>query len=230
MTARKAGSAAAKPAAPPSKRTERGGKAAAKSAAPTRSKAAKAPATGKAPSAGKGPTQRTGSAQPGTRAARPAAAPAPAAASRKKPSADGVRPATARTSTGSAALAPASAEVEAWLARFPPPLRQQVDAIRAVFHALSSHVVEEIKWNTPSFRASDDFATLHLRDPTKPMVVFHTGVKAKGLVLRGRIDEPPGRIDWRAPDRCLFKLGPAADRAESLPALRRFAIDWMARM
>jgi hypothetical protein len=147
-----------------------------------------------------------------------------------KPAAAAARTAPAKRAAGTADVAAASAEVDAWLARLPAPLRPQIDAIRAVFHALSPAVAEEIKWNTPSFRAGDDFATLHLRDPARPMVVFHTGVKGTGAVLRGRIDEPPGRIDWRAPDRCLFKLGPAADRAESLPALRRFALDWLARM
>jgi hypothetical protein len=214
MTPRKAGTGSAKPGAKAKVGRDDGpgkpsgvpvgrGKAAAKAVAPVRGKSTTTATTGKRASAGMVATPQSRAAVPAKRAAAPDAPPRTPAAARRNPAAASTRPAaakrTAASSAGfgpapapakrqaaSSAQAPASAEVEAWLARLPPPLRQQVDAIRAVFHALSPAVAEEIKWNTPSFRASDDFATLHLRDPAKPMVVFHTGVKGTGAVLRGR--------------------------------------------
>lgn len=96
--------------------------------------------------------------------------------------------------------------VEDYLATLAPPVRSDVDALRAV--VLSGHpgLTEEIKWNAPSF-ADDgqDRVTLGLDGKGGYRIVLHRG--AKPLDTAGfHFDDEAKLAKWPAPDRGVIVL------------------------
>jgi hypothetical protein len=57
----------------------------------------------------------------------------------------------------------ATQTVEEFLETFDHPLKQEVIALRAIILGADARITEGIKWNVPSFRTSEYFATFHLR-------------------------------------------------------------------
>ena len=53
--------------------------------------------------------------------------------------------------------------VEALLASLEHPLKREILALRTLVLKVDSSIAEEIKWNAPSFRTTEHFATMHLR-------------------------------------------------------------------
>lgn len=129
------------------------------------------------------------------------------------------------------ALTAGGAKVEAFLAALDPAHRARIDGLRRAILAADPRIVEGIKWNAPSFRLDDDFATFHLRDPSRPQLVMHTGAKGKGLRLRGTVAEPAGlACDWRGDERCVLSFPADAPEAAIASALTAFVRDWIARL
>ncbi len=59
--------------------------------------------------------------------------------------------------------ASASNNVETFLASLDHPFKQEIIAVRKIVLAANRSIAEGIKWNAPSFRTSEYFATFHLR-------------------------------------------------------------------
>jgi biotin operon repressor len=86
---------------------------------------------------------------------------------------------------------------------------QEYAEVRKLILAASPAIGEGIKWNAPSFRTADYFATFFLRTrDSVQLIFFHTGAKAKGLSLKdSSFPDPNGLIEWLAKDRCRVTLG-----------------------
>jgi hypothetical protein len=123
-----------------------------------------------------------------------------------------------------AAKVPATS-VAALLDTLGHPLRADIDWLRDVILQADPAVVEEVKWNAPSFRTTEFFATMHLRAPDALQLVLHTGAKAKGKALpRTHFPDPHGLMRWLADDRCILTLGAGAQlraRREAIVAILR---------
>jgi hypothetical protein len=94
--------------------------------------------------------------------------------------------------------------VTAFLAALDHPLKPEIEAVRHILLGVSPTIGEAIKWNAPSFRTTEYFATFHLRSRDKVQFVFHLGAKvrdASGM----QITDP--LIKWLATDRCMVTLG-----------------------
>jgi hypothetical protein len=59
--------------------------------------------------------------------------------------------------------ASAPENVETFLASLDHPFKQEILALRQIFLGADPSIAEGIKWNAPSFRTSEYFATFHLR-------------------------------------------------------------------
>ena len=106
-----------------------------------------------------------------------------------------------------------------------------VAAVRALLVALDPRVQEDVKWNSPSFRTSDHFATLHLREPRKVLVILHLGTKGKPKPgLRERIPDPQSLLEWRGEDRAVLTLENETQLAARATALRKILRCWMAEL
>lgn len=70
------------------------------------------------------------------------------------------KPEPARSLTGSSQTDPA---VVAFLRKLDHPLKREIESVRQIVLGVSPEIREGIKWNSPSFRTKDYFATLNLR-------------------------------------------------------------------
>ena len=121
------------------------------------------------------------------------------------------------------------AAVAAFLAALDHPLKKEIVAARQVVLGADASIREGVKWNAPSFRTSDYFATLHLRTTDQLQMVFHRGAKAKAAKTM-EIPDPNGLMKWLAPDRCLVSLGKGKDFTANRAALADIVQAWIAQV
>jgi hypothetical protein len=90
---------------------------------------------------------------------------------------------------------------------------------------------QAVKWNAPSFRTTDFFATVNLRSRERVQLIFHTGAKLKATAATGiSIADPAGLLEWLARDRCVVTLGAGKDiqaRRAAFEAIVREWIQWV---
>jgi len=87
------------------------------------------------------------------------------------------------------------------------PMKAEIEQLRTIILRLDPAVHEEVKWNAPSFRTTDHFATFHLRTQDVVRLILHTGAKSKAAAKAGlRIDDPQGLLHWLGPDRAALDL------------------------
>lgn len=121
-----------------------------------------------------------------------------------------------------------SAAVDAWMLTSHHPQQDLISSLRELFLSLSGEVAEGIKWNAPSFRTHEYFATLHLRQKRGLGVILHLGAKLKDLPEQGvRIDDPLGLLTWLGKDRAMFVVTDAKDVALNRAALHAVLIQWL---
>ena len=86
---------------------------------------------------------------------------------------------------------------------------------------------EGIKWNSPSFRTTDYFATLNLRED-RVWLILHTGAKVKANAKTGiPIADPSGLLKWLAKDRALVTFESAKDIQSKRVALVSIVREWI---
>jgi hypothetical protein len=98
--------------------------------------------------------------------------------------------------------APAPEDVEAFLASLDHPLKREIVAVRQILLGADPSITEGIKWNAPSFRTSEYFATFHLRAKEGVRVILHLGAKPReGSAPSVVIADPESMIEWLANDQ-----------------------------
>lgn len=123
--------------------------------------------------------------------------------------------------------------VGAFLAALKHPLKRVLEALRQLILRASPEIREGIKWNSPSFRTTDYFATINLRardGQQRIWLILHTGAKKKAGAAQGAaIADPAGLLEWLAEDRALVTITDAKDFAAKQAALRTIVREWIRR-
>lgn len=102
--------------------------------------------------------------------------------------------------TKRSASAPES--VDAFLASLDHPFKPEILALRAILLGVDPSITESVKWNVPSFRTSEYFATFHLRAKDGVQVILHLGAKTRATATAGvAIADPEALLEWLAKDR-----------------------------
>ena len=97
--------------------------------------------------------------------------------------------------------------VDAFLAALDHPFKPEVLALRQIILGADPGIAEGIKWNVPSFRTSEYFATLHLRAKDGVQVILHMGAKTRDTSTSGvAIADPESLLEWLAKDRASVKF------------------------
>lgn len=136
-----------------------------------------------------------------------------------------------KASAGKPTTAAADGEVEAFLATLQHPARDLVVALRARVLGADASIAEGIKWNAPSFRTRDWFATTHLRTKTGVGLILHFGAKKNAIADSGvAVADPGGLLDWLARDRAMIVFRDAADLAQKAAALQAVLREWIRAM
>jgi hypothetical protein len=118
--------------------------------------------------------------------------------------------------------------VEALLASLEHPFKREIQAVREVILCADPAVREGVKWNAPSFRTTEWFATVHLRARDGVQVILHLGAKARDRAPR--LDDPSGLLEWLGKDRASVKFSDLDDvkaKRERFTALVR---EWIANV
>jgi hypothetical protein len=90
-------------------------------------------------------------------------------------------------------------------------------------------VIEEIKWNAPSFRTSEYFATLQPRFLQGVQLILHFGAKKRDT-SGVSIADPDGFLQWLGPDRASVKFRDAQELETRRAAFERVLRDWIAHV
>ncbi len=122
---------------------------------------------------------------------------------------------------------PAS-DVDAFLATLEHPRKAEILALRQAILAADERIGEGIKWNAPSFRTSEWFATFHLRAKAGVQLILHFGAKARDTSgARAAIADPDGLLEWLGPDRASVKLRDLDDVRARQPAFTAVVRQWI---
>lgn len=131
-----------------------------------------------------------------------------------------------------APAAPADAQespaVVAFLRELDHPLKEAIVALRQIILGVSPAIREEIKWNAPSFRTTEHFATFNLRAKDRVRLILHLGAKVKDTAAKGiEISDPAGLLEWLAKDRCLVTFSDGEDVLAKRAALESVLRAWL---
>lgn len=132
--------------------------------------------------------------------------------------------------TGKKAQAPTKAadDVDAFMAALDHPRKADIEALRRLLLAADPGIAEGIKWNAPSFRTSDYFATVHLRARDGVQLILHLGAKVRALPAGGiGIDDPDGQLQWLGKDRATVRFRDLADIESRRTAFTDLVRQWL---
>lgn len=119
--------------------------------------------------------------------------------------------------------------VEALIAEMNHPRKPELVALRKLIRSADRSITEGVKWNSPSFRTSEYFATINVHGKDALRLILHTGAKVRGG-KPPKVDDPAGVLKWLAKDRCLITIEGAADlKAKSRP-LKAIIKSWISQM
>ena len=111
------------------------------------------------------------------------------------------------------------------------PLKAGIETLRVAILAVDPAIAEGIKWNAPSWRTTEYFATTHLRSKAGLGLILHLGAKVRALPEGGvRIDDPTALLKWLGKDRAQVEFGSLADLDARLPALQAVLRQWIAHV
>src|SRR4051812_25090148 len=103
-------------------------------------------------------------------------------------------------------------DVEAFLAKLEHPFKQEILALRQILLGADPAIAEGIKWNAPSFRTSEYFATFQLRAKDGVQIILHRGAKKRADAAAGvPIADPGSLLEWLGSDRASVKFRDSKD-------------------
>lgn len=117
-------------------------------------------------------------------------------------------------------------DVEALLAKRAHPLSRVIASVRKIILAADSRLVEETKWNAPSYRLEDHVLTFQLSKEDRVMLVFHRGAKSKPPAKR--VDVESELLTWLGTDRATATFTSDAEVKKQKAALTKLVRAWTA--
>jgi hypothetical protein len=92
--------------------------------------------------------------------------------------------------------------VESFLQSLVHPMKVEIEAIRRCVLDADPAISEGVKWNAPSFRTHEYFATTNLREKQGIGVILHLGAEVRDLGPGDiKIADPSSLLKWLAADR-----------------------------
>lgn len=117
-------------------------------------------------------------------------------------------------------------EVDAFMQALDHPHKRAIEALRRVIVRTDPAIREGIKWNAPSFRTGEWFATTHLRAKSGIALILHLGAKVRSAP-RPEIDDPARLLEWLGKDRARITLADVATVGATGQALERILRQWI---
>jgi hypothetical protein len=118
--------------------------------------------------------------------------------------------------------------VEVLLSSLNHPASQEIQALRQLICEVSPSIQEGVKWNAPSFRVGEYFATINLREKQGVGVVLHFGAKVRDVAAgQESIADPDKLLKWLAKDRATVGFSGKDDIAARKPAFQAVLRQWI---
>ena len=117
-------------------------------------------------------------------------------------------------------------DVVAFLRDLDHPRKREIEAVRKIVLGVDPSIREGIKWNAPSFRTTQHFATMQLRRRDAVRLILHLGAKQRELP-RTAIADPHGLLEWLGPDRAIVSFRSAQELAANEAALVAIVRQWL---
>jgi hypothetical protein len=124
----------------------------------------------------------------------------------------------------------ANESVDAYLAALQHPHKEGVQVLRNAILSIDASIREEVKWNAPSFRLEDHFATFRLRPENMFQLILHTGAKVKKNPKQFLLDDPQGLLKWATKDRCTIAFKSNADATSKSAAVKKMVKEWISQL
>jgi len=121
-----------------------------------------------------------------------------------------------------------SAAVDRFMAECNHPLKSAIQMLRELILDVHPGVREGIKWNAPSYRLDEYFATTSLRDKAGIGLILHLGAKVKNLDVT--VDDPERLLTWLGRDRASLSFRDVEDLRVRIPAVRQIIAAWITFM
>lgn len=108
------------------------------------------------------------------------------------------------------------------------PFQREILALRQIILGADPAIAEEIKWNAPSFRTSEFFATLNIRAEDAAQVILHFGAKKRASTgTRDAIPDPDSMLQWLTDDRASVKFRDMSHIDEKRAAFSDLVAQWI---
>ena len=134
----------------------------------------------------------------------------------------------ARTTNATSRRRAADETVDGLLATLVHPRKTEIVALRKAILGAHPSISDGVKWNAPSFRTSEWFATIHMRAKVGAQVILHLGAKKTAESADGfAIEDPRQLLQWLGNDRATIVFDDLADLEAKRPAFQRLLRDWI---
>ncbi|MBD9377671.1 DUF1801 domain-containing protein [Pseudoxanthomonas sp. PXM04] len=117
--------------------------------------------------------------------------------------------------------------VDAYMAALDHPCKAEVEALRRIITGVDARIAEGVKWNAPSWRLDEYFATTHLRAKQGIGAILHLGAKTRAPERKPAIDDPDGLLEWLGPDRARVVFADMADLRRRQAAFEAVLRQWI---
>jgi len=118
-----------------------------------------------------------------------------------------------------------TAAVDRFMAELDHPSKDAIEALRELIVGTSDAVREGIKWNAPSYRTDEYFATTNLRAKNGIGLILHLGAKVRNETVA--IDDPAHLLTWHASDRASLSFGGIDDLRARASDVRAIVVQWL---
>ncbi len=140
-------------------------------------------------------------------------------------------PSTKPRKPAHATAADTSEAVDAFMKALDHPHKAAIESLRKIIRGASPDIREGVKWNAPSFRTSEYFATTNLREKAGIGVILHLGAKVRSLPAGGISIPDPGKLlKWLARDRAMVVFSDGKDLAKRKDSLVALVRSWIAHL
>lgn len=119
-----------------------------------------------------------------------------------------------------------SAAVDEFMAKLEHPHKAAIVELRRIICAADPSVAEGVKWNAPSFRTTEYFATTHLRTAQGIGIILHLGAKVREAPAF-QLEDPRGLLKWLAKDRALVNFAGVEDVKAHEGAIQSIVRQWI---
>jgi Domain of unknown function (DU1801) len=121
-----------------------------------------------------------------------------------------------------------TAAVNEFMNQLDHPFKAEIQAIRTAILGVSTGVAEGIKWNAPSYRTTEYFATTNLREKAGVGLILHLGAKVRDVGPEGiSIQDTAGLLKWLAKDRAMIVFKDMNDFKAKKAAFEKVLKQWL---